>query len=226
MKNCLLRALGIATCGILAMGIAAADPLCSASTMPVTLVPNQTVNNGQLFSITGEFSGGASGCTVGSLDFNNFQIYTNSGFSTTGFSMTVSFTGSSLSFGTSLSAGQDIELEYEITPGISSMSMSAGPGGGVSETICSSEMNIGPPNAGVCAAEINGGTLLGTASIGGSGFTSFTVSPSKTDWIFKDINGVSEFTQTFSAVPEPMTLSLIGVGLLGIGILRRRRVSK
>jgi len=32
------------------------------------------------------------------------------------------------------------------------------------------------------------------------------------------------FTATPSAVPEPMTLSLLGIGLLGIGLLRRRRV--
>lgn len=46
--------------------------------------------------------------------------------------------------------------------------------------------------------------------------------------VWKDINlnsttgHLSSFTEGFQGVPEPMTLSLMGAGLLGLGLLRRR----
>jgi hypothetical protein len=49
-----------------------------------------------------------------------------------------------------------------------------------------------------------------------------------TDIIVKDVNGGSELYQTpgTSSIPEPMTLSLVGGSLLGLGFLGRRRVRK
>lgn len=46
-------------------------------------------------------------------------------------------------------------------------------------------------------------------------------------WIFKDIyhakgGHLTDFTETFVIIPEPVTLLLIGSGLLGLGLLRRR----
>ena len=38
-------------------------------------------------------------------------------------------------------------------------------------------------------------------------------------------NSVSATYDTTSSVPEPMTLSMMGFGLLGIGLLRRRKAS-
>jgi hypothetical protein len=61
---------------------------------------------------------------------------------------------------------------------------------------------------------------LGTGAVSGGGTTFFAVLPAGTDFVYKDVNGVSEFAQT--VVPEPMTLSMMGIGLLGLGLLRRR----
>jgi hypothetical protein len=42
-----------------------------------------------------------------------------------------------------------------------------------------------------------------------------------------DAGALSGFTQSFhTAVPEPMTLSMMGLGLLGLGLVRRRQQGK
>jgi hypothetical protein len=65
------------------------------------------------------------------------------------------------------------------------------------------------------------------ANGGGSATTSFA--SQTTIWIWKDINiqnvqtdHLSSFDQSFNVVPEPATVSLLGAGLLGIGILGRK----
>jgi len=61
-------------------------------------------------------------------------------------------------------------------------------------------------------------------SFNGGPPVSSLVNASATDFFLKDVSGGSQFTQTF--VPEPVTMSLMGVGLLGLGILGRRKLRK
>lgn len=56
---------------------------------------------------------------------------------------------------------------------------------------------------------------------------SIQIAPTQNVWINKDITVsagslMSEFSQSFYTVPEPLTLVLVGSGLLGLGLLRRR----
>jgi hypothetical protein len=159
------------------------------------------------------------------LTFSNFSIYVNTGYSTSSnLDVTLSFVGAgTLSFGTNMShaSGQDIDIQYLVTPGIAGtvLTASAG-GGGVNEGACSVQQTFnnltGTPGVlGTCS-----GINLGQGSAASGGTTTIPFLASSQDWIFKDVSGVSGFSQT--VVPEPVTFSLMGAGLLGIGLLGRR----
>lgn len=215
MKRILLLATGLAAASL----IASADPMCSNG---YTIV-NQNVTNNTVISGNGDF-GGANGCTIGSEDFSNFEVGVNGGFQTpTALTVTIGSDGISvLSIGTNMSSGEDIELAFSITPGVLGIDLSSGPGGGVNEIVCSTQVLVGNvANAGTCT-----GTTLGSGSVSQntSNSTFVSVAPAAEDWVFKDISNVSEVSQTIT--PEPMTLSLMGIGLIGLGIFGRRRIKK
>ncbi|SRR5579884_2657104 len=222
MTNGVFKLLRFSVVGFGLAGVAAAAPSCTN----VTLL-NQTVSNGDEFDNLQKFGGGTStSCTFGSLTFSNFSLYVNTGYSTpTNLTVTLSFAGAgTLSFGTNMSYanGQDIDLQYLVTPGIAGMILTASSGGGgVNEGACSTQQDFnnltGTPGVlGTCAG-VNLGQ--GSAASGGSVTIPFSGS-TQVDWIYKDISGVSGFSQT--VVPEPVTFSLMGAGLLGIGFLGRR----
>ena len=181
-----------------------------------TLAPLASYSNGTTLSDIGAFSGSPTDqCTAYGDTFSNFSIYFNAGFTSTPFSMTVTFNSNGdIHFGSSEGPGQDINLQYEISPGILGMTLSSGGSAGTSvlENICSTQQ---PFPGGSC-----GGTLLGSGSVTGPTSTFISVTGSAHDWVFKDISGTSTFDQT--VIPEPMTYSLMGAGLLGLGLLGRR----
>jgi hypothetical protein len=96
-----------------------------------------------------------------------------------------------------------------------------GTGASIDETICDSAGL--DPNGGCLGVE------LGNLSLS-SGQPRLWVSlpeHSGAIWVFKDIyltgqtGHLTQFSESFH-VPEPLTLTLIGSGLLGFGLLRRR----
>jgi hypothetical protein len=176
-------------------------------------------------------------CTAGPYNFSNFELDPdvpadsgdNIGLSIN--SVTVSGGVISLAFGTELGQGQDIQLSFSISPGIGQIVLFDGgsPNGSISEYICSSGVFVADGGNGVnCGSS----TQYGSLSVGAGGTASaFVTSPEPIDYVFKDIgagneasSSVSEFGQTI--VPEPMTLSLVGASLLGLGFLGRRRARK
>ncbi|MGA3187820.1 MAG: hypothetical protein ABSF22_11990 [Bryobacteraceae bacterium] len=220
MKKILLLASGL----IAASFIASADPLCSNG---FTLVNNQPSTDSSVYVIDGTntFGAGLNGCTIGAYDFSNFTIAANTGYNgSTLLNVGINAVGNTLEISTNLSiaAGQDIELEFSITPGVTGITLAAGGGASVNEIVCSTAEPIGSGLVGSC-----GGVTLGTGAVGGlisqDTFPVLT-SPTGTDWVFKDISGASEISQLI--LPEPMTFSLMGAGLLGLGIFGRRRSSK
>jgi hypothetical protein len=126
--------------------------------------------------------------------------------------------GYTLAFGhTLLVPPQDIQMTFQITPGVGSVLLETGPGTSITELLCADPTGPG----GSCASgALNVSVLFAT-----NGGVSFSlVDPAATDYVFKDIAGGSGFAQTF--VPEPMTLSLMGAGLLAIGYFGRKRIRK
>jgi hypothetical protein len=183
--------------------------------------------------------------TCGGLTFSNFTVVDAGGAP----SPVVNLTGATyangialLTFNPNMSvlAGNvaDIYLFFTVTGGINQIDLSVGGSrSSVVESVCTKEFTSG----GGCT-----GSLLSQATV-------YSSTPNQPIWadpftltnpvyIYKDINvdgresrifgapangALSGFTQSFhTAVPEPMTLSMMGIGLLGLGLVRRRQQGK
>ena len=155
-------------------------------------------------------------CTDYGVTFSNFQVFIGTGFSGVPFSITATFgaTGS-INFSDTEGTGQDIDVEFKISPGITAILLGMGAGTSINETVCASMIPLPP---GTCP----NGSVLGTGGVTSMNpNTVIGISPSSQDWIFKDVNGSSTFVQTVT--PEPVTFAMLGAGLLALGILRRKR---
>ncbi len=183
---------------------------------------------------------GAVGCTANGLTFSNFTVQSlNPSNMTVGLSISAPAGAVNLDFqiagftATFPAPPPDLRITYEVTgpsTGVNNIFNAATPGVTIFETVCDAKgISVG---GGSCAGA-SLGQIINTAF---SGNRTLTFGSTQSDiWIIKDITGsyfgtngtigVSDLTNSSetSGVPEPMTLSMMGVGLLGLSLISRRR---
>jgi hypothetical protein len=192
-------------------------------------------------------------CTIDGLTFSNFSFSSSGTTMLPASSVTVKVINGptfGFEFDTSMSAGigqtEDILVSFVVTGAISDLHASFNgsfSGAGTSsdtETYCENGTLL--PPAANCSGQ---NQTLGQLSLTNP---PFNIAPPPVNFlpvlssiaISKDINvtggsnvdhpgtaTISQITDTFSTpVPEPMTLSMMGIGLLGLGLMRRRQQGK
>ena len=169
-------------------------------------------------------------CTLGGLTFSSFSVAPTPGSTVILSSMGTGGTSLGFQITTSYDPGPppvsaDTILEYTVA-GANITGVDNQNGGQtnaiIEEKVCTNVFS----SAGVCS-----GTLLADFTTSGNSSNSVTFAAQSTIYIFKDIqqNGANAFISSFvnshevSGVPEPASLSMMGLGLLGLGLVGRRK---
>src|SRR6478672_8313229 len=128
MKNGFLKFM---VCGAMLLGI---EQLAMGATCTSWAFGPTTVSTGTV--LTGSAN---DPCTDYGLTFSNFTVYIGAGFSTPQqFSISATFGANGvITFSDSEGQGQDIDVEFQVTPGVSKLLLNLGAGTSISETICS-----------------------------------------------------------------------------------------
>jgi hypothetical protein len=219
------KLLGIFAVVIGVASVASASPVACGPPPPPAQIVVQIGGGPSAFSYS---CGGLTFSNFSATDFGN----SNGVFVTLGDANFDSATGYvNLTFSPNLlnvQAFQDFHLFFTVTGAINGIDLSVGGAlASINERACKNGVLV----SGNCTT----GEDQLASLINSSGATNVSASfaQNTSTFIYKDIGhqvggDLTSFTQSFhtSTVPEPMTLSMMGIGLLGLGLARRKQMGK
>lgn len=165
-------------------------------------------------------------CSLGPLTFSGFSASAGGMPVTpvialgtlTGLTGTVAVLDFDTNFDTNTLVSRDISFTFEVTGPVNEIDGWLGGSGNrnIFENVCASAN---------CDVPGDPFVFLYLSQAQTTGSVPFDLS--RNVWISKDISvsagaGLSDFSQSFHTLPEPLAMVLVGSGLLGLGALRRR----